>query len=987
MRAISCAVFAAIALTSALGAPTASSFAPSNGATNVHPLSSVAVTFGADVEAQAAKLVELRRAGTGQVLSTVAALSSFVKVTGPTVSISFPLVHVPAGSVYVTIEAGAFVSKADQTPFAGIAGSTWSFEFQGSLGCAALLRGPDEPAPASNNDVSVAFALGTNANTACDMRFDGAYTLIGYTDSAMGGDLTSARGTFNASMRSGSATVGDARNLVRASSALAFSLSATSANSASSAMGGGVSDYSHAFRMSIPKPGAQQLTLAATCSANAVENDSDRFGNDLMSVAFPSDHSDPAGACAAACCGHAQCASWSMSTREDSPFGACNVGDKCCYLKSTAGSQGYKAGGKSGTVTRTNKDCSDASFAPTTVDCLPGADADQCGAVSLPPRMLTGAATMAVAGGTSYGAVARVSDASAATCSVGPLGLDGYAALMLRADGSSTLRSAISPAGGGGSATTVNAQSAAVWAFTERRYKSCADALSTVRSGDLLGWWSMASTRAGDGKIRDLSGNGRDLVPADMARTASGGLGALSLDGAASRADGAAGSGPEALRGDKASTVCAWARLGFQGVRVLTRDSVLSPLTWHHVCASRTGSGAKLANTRVWVDGAMVSALKLDSDAAIAGSPDETAAVDVIPAPVAVGVLANAATGTAAYWNGFVRDVRLYSRSLSTAEVRDVMTFDGVSATIAAVRDVVGSNDCTLEGTAKVADGALVLDGKGHAKCGAVPKSLSSYSLEVTLTLSDLVQRGGGAMTLSDGASESVFDSLVYGEARSGEWVDGSDQAQRTSNLQPPPETASPTDVIHMVMTVASNGVRAIYRNGARITQHTASLQAYTAGTTAVLFGCRHEDCSSTGTVTTKRLKGRILHARLYQSALSEAEVRAVYATGTKGVARVPPAMRSGERTLVLPPGDSTPVTVTAKCDMDAMGGGWTRFWWLGPEQTSWPLGKSDVLGGTVGSCSADAKYCFGKMPSDIREDRAQLLARDSTGTAYVWDF
>ena len=96
-----------------------------------------------------------------------------------------------------------------------------------------------------------------------------------------------------------------------------------------------------------------------------------------------------------------------------------------------------------------------------------------------------------------------------------------------------------------------------MWAFTERRYKSCADALSTVRSGDMLGWWSMASTRAGDGKIRDLSGNGRDLMPSDMARTASGGLGALTLDGSASRADGAAASGPEALRGDKASRACA----------------------------------------------------------------------------------------------------------------------------------------------------------------------------------------------------------------------------------------------------------------------------------------------------------------------------------------------------------------------------------------------------------------------------------------------
>ncbi|KAA0150819.1 hypothetical protein FNF28_07209 [Cafeteria roenbergensis] len=1042
----------ALAASAAWAAPAVTTLSPANGALGVHPLAQVSITFDSAVEAGQARLLELRRKSDGHVLSAVAAASSFVSIEGAAAVIAFPSRQVVSGAVYVTVEAGAFVSKTDQSAFAGVADRSWWFELQAGLGCASMMRGQDEP-QAQSGLHSVNISQSEQATTYCDMRFDGAYTLIGYTDSAMGGDLTSARGSFNASMRTGSATVGDARSLVRASSALAFSLSATSANSASSAMGGGVSDYSHAFRMSIPKPGAQQLTLAATCSANAVENDSDRFGSDLMSVAFPSDHSDPAGACAAACCGHAQCASWSMSTREDSSFGACNVGDKCCYLKSTAGSQGYKAGGKSGTVTRTNKDCSDASFAPTTVDCLPGADADQCGAVSLPPRMLTGAATMAVAGGTSYGAVARVSDASAATCSVGPLGLDGYAALMLRADGSSTLRSAISPAGGGGSATTVNAQSAAVWAFAERRYKSCADALSTVRSGDLLGWWSMASTRAGDGKIRDLSGNGRDLVPADMARTASGGLGALSLDGTASRADGAAGSGPEALRGDKASTVCAWVRweasswgtaaapifslssprtartnqgfsfvapggrpgLGFQGVRVLTRDSVLSPLTWHHVCASRTGSGAKLANTRVWVDGAMVSALKLDSDAAIAGSPDETAAVDVIPAPVAVGVLANAATGTAAYWNGFVRDVRLYSRSLSTAEVRDVMTFDGVSATVmasavsaerqligewdfdatgapstsksAGARDVVGSNDCSLEGTAKVVDGALVLDGQGHAKCGAVPKSLSSYSLEVTLTLSDLVQRGGGAMTVANDAADSFFDSLVYGESRSGEWVDSSDLAQRTSNLQPPPETASPTDVIHMVMTVASNGVRAIYRNGARITQHTASLQAYTAGTTAVLFGCRHEDCSSTGTVTTKRLKGRILHARLYQSALSEAEVRAVYATGTKGVARVPPSMRSGERTLVLPPGDSTPVTVTAKCDMDAMGGGWTRFWWLGPEQTSWPLGKSDVLGGTFGSCSADAKYCFGKMPSDIREDRAQLLARDSTGTAYVWDF
>lgn len=145
MRATTCALFAALAIASALAAPAASSFAPVNGASNVHPLSSVDVTFDADVVAQAAQLIELRRLGTGQVLSTVAAVSSFVEVVGPKVSITFPLVHVPAGSVYVTIESGAFVSKADQTPFAGIAGSTWSFEYQGERHRALLVKPTAQP--------------------------------------------------------------------------------------------------------------------------------------------------------------------------------------------------------------------------------------------------------------------------------------------------------------------------------------------------------------------------------------------------------------------------------------------------------------------------------------------------------------------------------------------------------------------------------------------------------------------------------------------------------------------------------------------------------------------------------------------------------------------------------------------------------------------------------------------------------------------------
>lgn len=147
MRARTCALFAALSAASALAAPTASSFAPANGASNVHPLSSLSVTFSADVVAQAAKLIELRRLGTGQVLSTVASLSSFVEIVGPKVSLSFPHAHVPAGSVYVTIESGAFLSKADQSAFGGIAGSTWSFEYQGERQAPRLTLGSLSPRP------------------------------------------------------------------------------------------------------------------------------------------------------------------------------------------------------------------------------------------------------------------------------------------------------------------------------------------------------------------------------------------------------------------------------------------------------------------------------------------------------------------------------------------------------------------------------------------------------------------------------------------------------------------------------------------------------------------------------------------------------------------------------------------------------------------------------------------------------------------------
>lgn len=131
MRCASALLVAAMAASAAMAAPSASSFTPANGATSVHPLAAVAVTFDAAVTAGQAKLVQLLRKDSGHVLSTVAAASSWVTIDGATATVVFPVSHVLSGEVYVTIEAGAFVSTADESPFAGISDMSWTFAFQG----------------------------------------------------------------------------------------------------------------------------------------------------------------------------------------------------------------------------------------------------------------------------------------------------------------------------------------------------------------------------------------------------------------------------------------------------------------------------------------------------------------------------------------------------------------------------------------------------------------------------------------------------------------------------------------------------------------------------------------------------------------------------------------------------------------------------------------------------------------------------------------
>lgn len=946
-------------------APSLSSRTPAVGAKNVHPLASVTLTFAANVNAQEARLIELRRFDTDFLLSSVAAQSSYVTIAGKTVTLTFPVSDVPAGKVYVRIDSGAFVDASDSSSFAGIADRSWSFEYDAGLGCASLLA-PARDGAKSNGMFSVPLTGSSSASTFCDFRGHGAYTLVAYTDSALQGDLTASRGTFNASSRSGSASVGDLRSLLRSSTAVAITMSTSSINKNDVSVSGAVSDYSRAYRFTIPNPASQTLARAAS-----------------------------------------------------------------------------------------NDDCTSATFERTYADCLPGKDSVHCRSETLPVRMRTGATSLTITGGSSYGAVERVT-ATNSKCDVGQFSTNGYAMVALRADGSSSVKSGFAVVGNSGS--TTDAQSTALWAYSHPRYTSCSAAMKAVRDNDMVAWYPLSSLRSGDGSFVDLSGNGFHLIPKNMTRTSSPTVGGLKFDGSLSAATSSASVNAETLRGDPVMSVCAWIRwdsaswgttiapivtlssssavrtnqgfqfvvlggrlgVGYTGTRVITTDAVLSTFQWYHVCAAKVAKGAKLANTKIWVDGLPVTSLKADSDSSIVGSADENAPPTIVPAPISVGVYEMKAAGTALYWNGLIRDVRIFTRALSDVEVRDIMAFDGVSATTLAaassaeqqlisewdfdatgatgtasevttkgLRDSVGSHHCSLYGTAKLADGAVVLDGSGHVKCGKLGVSLTSWTLEVTVQLSNLNQRGGGAMSITDDKTESVFDSIVFGEQRTGEWHDGSDYSYRASNIVKPLEDSSPTEAVHLVLSMSSSGARALYRNGQLVVSQSlaSSIPTYNSLASFVLFGCRYEDCAAPGTVTTRRLAGQILHGRLYQAALTASQVLALYQTATKPFAKTQPEMRSGLRPLVLPVGASAGTTTMTQCDMDVLGGGWTRWWWWSKAMTSWPSSERDVLAYPYGSCSSTAAYCFGRLPPGLSESRAQLMARDASGTAYVWDF
>jgi len=185
-------------------------------------------------------------------------------------------------------------------------------------------------------------------------------------------------------------------------------------------------------------------------------------------------------------------------------------------------------------------------------------------------------------------------------------------------------------------------------------------------------------------------------------------------------------------------------------------------------------------------------------------------------------------------------------------------------------QDLIGALHLHLEGGAKLQDGALVLDGnQSLARSDPLPKTLKAKTMEAWVQLSDLKQGGGGVMTVQDRRG-NVFNAIVYGEKFAGQWLAGSDHHSRTQSLEGSLEQEAQERPVHIAMVWAEDGTITAYRNGM---PYGASYKAgqtaeFSQGHSEVLLGCRHGSPSGG-----RLLRGKILRARLYDTALSASEL------------------------------------------------------------------------------------------------------------------
>ncbi|MSU32319.1 MAG: DUF1553 domain-containing protein [Pedosphaera sp.] len=196
-------------------------------------------------------------------------------------------------------------------------------------------------------------------------------------------------------------------------------------------------------------------------------------------------------------------------------------------------------------------------------------------------------------------------------------------------------------------------------------------------------------------------------------------------------------------------------------------------------------------------------------------------------------------------------------------------TFDGAVTTV-----MPGE----AKGGAKVENNRLQLPVAGaYFETRPLPREIREKTLEVWVSLLDLEQEGGAAISLESNEA-GVFDALVFGERQRRKWMAGSEGFARTRDVDGPLEDAVVGGWVHMAAVYSADNRIALYRNGK---PYGASydpgvpLKVFPAGSARIVLGRRH---ATSGRVW---LTGAVRQASLHDRALSVAEVEQSFKAGS----------------------------------------------------------------------------------------------------------
>ena len=213
------------------------------------------------------------------------------------------------------------------------------------------------------------------------------------------------------------------------------------------------------------------------------------------------------------------------------------------------------------------------------------------------------------------------------------------------------------------------------------------------------------------------------------------------------------------------------------------------------------------------------------------------------------------------------------------------------------LRDSIGELHGESHGTAKLRDGALVLDGQGYVATTSLQQDLQAKTLEAWVQLANLQQRGGGVITVQtlDG---DIFDSIVFGERTPRHWMAGSNGFVRTDDFGGSDESEALKQVVHVAIAYDADGTIRGYRNGQPYGSpiRKSGRVEFAKGKAQILFGLRHGEANED-----RQLSGKIFTARLYDRALSAEEIAASAAgTGFVSGKQVLAALAPNQRETVI---------------------------------------------------------------------------------------